>query len=103
MVDRIQQLNEMLVEDPNDPFLHYALGLELAKKQNYQQAMSAFQAVITLDENYVAAYYQLGIVFIEIDIVDVARTYIQKGIEKAILKKDMKAKGELEELLEGIE
>lgn len=102
-MDRIDQVKEMIIEDPNDPFLHYALGLELAKKQNYQEAMSSFQTVITLDENYVAAYYQLGIIFIEIDIVDVARTYIQKGIEKALLKKDMKAKGELEELLEGID
>lgn len=93
----------MIVYEPNDPFLHYALGLELVKKQNYQEAMSAFQKVITLDENYIAAYYQLGLVFIEIDIVDVARTYIEKGIEKAVVKKDMKSKGELEELLEGIE
>ena len=93
----------MLNEDPQDPFLHYALGLELAKKKKYQEAMSSFQQTINLDENYVAAYYQLGILYIEIDIVDVARTYIEKGIEKAQLKKDLKAKGELKELLEGIE
>jgi tetratricopeptide (TPR) repeat protein len=103
MSSRIEQLREMLLEDPNDPFLHYAIGLELVGKKNYQEAMSAFQTVITLDENYVAAYYQLGIIFIEIDIVDVARTYIEKGIEKAVAKKDFRSKGELEELLEGIE
>lgn len=103
VMDRIEQLIEMLKEDPNDPFLHYAIGLELAKKKNYQEAMTSFQTVITLDENYVAAYYQLGIIFIEIDIVDVAKTYIEKGMEKAALKKDFKAKGELEELLDGID
>ena len=103
MVDRLEQLQEMLKEDPNDPFLHYAVGLELAKKKNYQEAMSAFQQVIQLDETYIAAYYQLGILFIEIDIVDVAKTYIEKGMEIAMLKKDFKSKGELEELLEGIE
>lgn len=92
----------MLLEDSQDPFLHYAMGLELAKKKNYQEAMSSLLQTIKLDENYVAAYYQLGILYIEIDIVDVARTYIEKGIEKAQLKKDFKATGELEELLEGI-
>lgn len=102
-MDRIEQLKVMLIEDSADPFLHYALGLELAKKKNYQEAMASFLQTIKLDENYIAAYYQLGILYIEIDIVDVARTYIQKGIEKAQLKKDFKSKGELEELLEGID
>jgi len=102
-VERIDHIREMIVDEPTDPFLHYALGLELVKKQHYQDAMAAFQKVLSLDENYIASYYQLGLVFIEIDIVDVARTYIEKGIEKAILKKDQKAKAEFEELLEGIE
>lgn len=102
-MERIEQIREMLLEEANDPFLHYALGLELSKKKNYQEAMASFLQTIQLDENYIAAYYQLGILYIEIDIVDVARTYIQKGIEKAQLNKDFKAKGELEELLEGID
>ena len=102
-MERIEQIKEMLGDDPKDPFLHYALGLELAKKKNYQEAMTSFLQTIKLDENYVAAYYQLGILYIEIDIIDVARTYIDKGIEKAQVKKDFKAKVELEELLGWIE
>jgi len=102
-MERLDQLKEMLHEDPMDPFLHYAVGLELVKKQYFQEAMSAFQQVLKLDENYLAAYYQLGIIFIELDIVDVARTYIERGISKATDKKDFKTKGELEELLEGID
>jgi tetratricopeptide (TPR) repeat protein len=102
-MERIDQIREMLAEDPKDAFLLYALGLELVKKKNYQEAMQAFQQVIALDENYIAAYYQLALIFIEIDIVDVARTYIKKGIDQAILRKDLKSKAELEELLEGIE
>jgi tetratricopeptide (TPR) repeat protein len=102
-MERIDHIREMILDEPTDPFLHYALGLELVKKQHYQEAMAAFQKVITLDENYIAAYYQLGLVFIEIDIVDVARSYIEKGISKAIEKKDLKSRSELQELLEGIE
>lgn len=103
MVDKIVELNKMISEDPSDPFLHYALGLEYAKKKNFQEAMSCFQTVIHLDENYIAAYYQLGLLFIELDIVDVAQTYIKKGIEMAINKKDVKSRGELQELLDGID
>jgi tetratricopeptide (TPR) repeat protein len=103
MQDRIEQLKNMLMEDPSDTFLHYALGLEFAKKKNFQEAMSAFQTVIQLDENYVATYYQLGLLFIEIDIVDVAKTYILKGIDIAQKRKDNKSKAELEELLESLD
>ena len=102
-MERIDQIKEMIKEDASDPFLHYALGLELAKKQNYQEAIAAFQRVIELEESYIAAYYQIAIIFIHIDIVDVARTYIEKGIHQAETKRDMKSKAELAELLEGIE
>jgi len=102
-MERIEQVLQMLNDDKNDSFLNYAYGLELVKLQRYQEAIAAFQKVIELDETYVAAYYQIAIIFIHIDIVDVAKTYIQKGIEQAQLKKDIKAKGELAELLESID
>src|SRR5687767_14672206 len=102
-MERIDHIREVISEDSSDRFLHYALGLELAKKQNYQEAIAAFQQVLQLDESYIAAYYQIAIIFIHIDIVDVARTYIKKGIHQAEIKRDMKAQGELAELLEGIE
>ena len=102
-MERVDQIRLMLMEEPLDPFLHYALGLELTKKENYQEAIASFQQVLQLDESYIAAYYQIAIIFIHIDIVDVAKTYIEKGIHQAEVKRDMKAKGELAELLEGIE
>lgn len=102
MVDKIAELHKMILEEPDDPFLHYALGLEYVKKKYFQEAMSSFQTVLKFDENYVAAYYQLGLLFIEMDIVDVARTYILKGIQVAENKKDQKSRLELQELLENL-
>ena len=102
-MERVDQIREMLAEDPSDPFLHYALGLELQKKEHYQEAIAAFQKVLQLDEAYIAAYYQTAIIFIHLDIVDVAKTFIEKGIHQAIIKKDLKAKSELAELLNEIE
>lgn len=103
MIDKIAELNKLITEEPDDPFLHYALGLEYSKKKYFQEAMASFQTVLKFDENYLAAYYQLGLIFIELDIVDVAKTYIGKGIEIASRKKDYKTKHELEELLENID
>ena len=50
----------MLVQDPKDPFLNYALSLELAKKNDLQDAISILEKLIEQDPDYLAAYYQLG-------------------------------------------
>lgn len=90
----------MLLEEPEDVFLHYALGLELVKESRYQEAIATFSHVIELDNTYTAAYYQLGLIFRDLDIVDVARTYFIRGQEQARLQKDMKTAGEFAEALE---
>lgn len=58
-MSRIDQLQQMIQEDPNDVFLQYALGLELLNT-SVERALIQFEQVITLDETYVPAYYQLG-------------------------------------------
>ena len=58
--NRKQQLLEFLESEPNDTFLKYALALEYIKEKNYEQAETLLNEVLTLDETYLAAYYQLG-------------------------------------------
>lgn len=93
----------MLEEDPEDPFLHYALGLEEYKLLHYQDALQHFNTCIEKDESYLPVYYQISKVFIELDITDVAKSYIQKGMELATDLKDLKTKSELTELMNGLE
>lgn len=102
-MDRKEELLIMLEEEKDDPFLHYALGLEYLKEMNYQEALRYFQKTLSLDNHYTAAYYQLGMIFRELDIVDVARDYFEKGKQIAEEQKDRRTAGEFEEALENLE
>ena len=60
MKSRLELLNEMLAKEPADPFLNYAMALEFHKNGEKQKAIALLENVIRVDENYLAAYYQLG-------------------------------------------
>lgn len=102
-MNRKEQLLQMLEEDPKDVFLHYALGMEFLSELKYQEALEKFQYCIDLDETYIGAYYQLASIFTELDIVDVAKKYIEKGMHFAAQKQDKKALGEFRQLLDNID
>lgn len=101
--NRKTELLNMLKEEPSDVFLHYALGLEYYKENNIQEAIQYFQKSITLDPAYIAAYYQLGSLFMEIDIVDVARNYLTQGLKHAMAKNDSRSIAEISELMEDLD
>jgi len=85
---RIDMLFELLENEPNDLFLNYAIGIEYVSLQNFEEAESQFKKVISFDENYIAAYYQLGKLFEAQSKNDVALPYFRNGLELARRKKD---------------
>lgn len=103
MNSRIDELISLQKDDPNDPFLFYAIGLEYLSTLNYEKAISYFNQTIEKNPNYTAAYYQLGKIYIELDITDVAKKYIHKGILSAQFEKNTKAISEFNQLLDEIQ
>lgn len=102
-MNRIAELESMLLTEPNDVFLNYALALEHQLKNHYQEALAYYTKTISLDTNYIPAYYQISKIYYQLDFLDIAISFVQKGIHIAELKKDFKSKAELEELLEEFE
>ena len=97
--NRINTLMEMLKGEAGDVFLNYALGIEYATSGNVTAAHHQFTKVITLDSNYLAAYYQLGKLLEARSENNEAIKYYQIGLEKAKLKKDHKAINEFGEAI----
>lgn len=90
----------MLKSEPDDVFLNYALGLELfANKDTINESQALFDKVLVLNEDYVAAYYQLGKLFEVQKKNKAAMEIYNKGLEKAKLKKDNKAINEFNEAI----
>jgi len=94
-MSRLEQLYEMLQKEPLDPFLNYAIALEHAKNNNVKKAISIIEEVISRDENYLGAYYQLGKYYEETDQKEKAISTYKKGMEIAKKQNNRKTLGEL--------
>jgi predicted Zn-dependent protease len=57
---RLQQLQAMLADDPDDPFLHYGIAMEHAGLGNDESAIAGFQKLLRLSPDYVPPYLMLG-------------------------------------------
>ena len=58
--NRLEILQGMLTQDPNNSFARYGLAMELVKSGNYSEAVSQFETLLKHDESYAAAYYHGG-------------------------------------------
>ena len=96
---RLQKIEEMLREDPNDAFLQYAAALEYEKSGNTVKAIQVITALLEHEPGYLGAYYQLGSMYESANQNDRAIEIYRAGIELADQQKDVKAKRELSEAL----
>ncbi len=96
---RIQQIQEMLKNEPNDSFLNYALAIEYAKLNDIKKAIEIIEALLQRDENYLGAYYQLGHYYEETEQTEAAISIYNKGIVIAKQQNNKKTLGELNEAL----
>ena len=64
---RRQQLQEMLAEEPNDPFLRYGLAMEFISEGNDQEAVRCFDDLFTIAPEYVPGYLQAGQAFVRLE------------------------------------
>ena len=103
MISRLEQLEKFLEEEPADTFTHYAIALEYIAKRNYDEAIAKFEEVLALDPNYVAAYHQLGLLYVRLDLVDDARKIFEQGIRVADQIRDAHARSEMEDALDELE
>jgi cytochrome c-type biogenesis protein CcmH/NrfG len=97
---RLRSLLDLLEKEPDDLFLNYALALEYQNDQaTIQLAEKQFLKVLSADENYIAAYYQLGKMYESQLRIEAALQYFKKGLEKARSQQNNKASGEFEEAI----
>jgi tetratricopeptide (TPR) repeat protein len=97
---RIEELKKFLSEDPSDKFSSYALALEYAELGINDEAVSLLERLIKADENYLAAYYQLGKLFeLRKDFIKASSAYM-KGLEIARIQNNQRTLNELKSALD---
>ena len=94
--DRIKKLNEFLKENPDDPFLIYALALEFMK-DNEQKAKLYLDQLLEQHPDYISTYYQAGELYMHMGKTNKAIRIYEKGIQKAKEQKNYHTLKELQE------
>ena len=79
---RIAQLQQMLQDNPNDPFLLYAMALE-HRTLDLHQAQSWFDKLLQQHPDYLPTYYHAAALLTEQGQVQRAKLVYQQGIALA--------------------
>jgi tetratricopeptide (TPR) repeat protein len=96
---RIEQLQQMLEQEPNDAFLQYAISIEYFSSGDFEKALTNLKQIISNKPDYLAAYYQTGKCYEELKRVEEAKSIYNKGIEVAQEQNKIKTLNELREAL----
>lgn len=95
-MDRIEKLKEMLVAEPDEPFLKHALALEYAKLGEVSTARRLLEEVLTKNPEAVGSYYQLGKLLEGLGEDQLALAWYEKGMVAAKAAGERRAYNELQ-------
>ena len=96
-MSRREQLEAMLVEDPTDQFLRYALALELETAGENERSLELLSGLQR--ETYIPAFFMAGQQLTSLDRIDEARSILREGIAAADRVGDAHAAREMREYL----
>jgi len=93
--NRLEKLLEFIKNEPNDPFLHYALATEYLRLNDSHTALKYFEGLVKDHPDYVGTYYHLGKLYLSLNrLPDAIATY-EAGMKVAAAQRDNHALAEL--------
>jgi tetratricopeptide (TPR) repeat protein len=98
-MSKINQLQNLLRETPDDSFLNYALALEYTKINSFEEATIIFENLLLNDPDYLATYLHYGNLLAQLGQNEKAAGIYQKGIVIAEKQNKIKTRQEIEQAL----
>jgi tetratricopeptide (TPR) repeat protein len=102
MPARREQIEALLADHPDDPFLRYSLALELEKEGRHAESLNLLERLTQADPPYVPAAFMAGQQLARLGRLDEARAVLRRGIELARAAGNLHAAGEMSEFLAGL-
>lgn len=96
---RRQKLEGMLAQEPDDPFLQYALAMECAAQGDHHAAIEGFEKLLRQHPDYIPAYHQYGKLLLQLGQQEEAQRVLRHGIHQARRVGDLHAAEEMEALI----
>lgn len=94
--NRLQKLLDFIENEPNDPFLKYALATEYLNANEPDKALNYYEDLVQNHPDYVGTYYHLGKLYEALDRKDDAIKTYQSGMTIARTARDNHAFSELQ-------
>ncbi|WP_461830240.1 tetratricopeptide repeat protein [Aquifex sp.] len=83
-MDRLEYFKSLLEKSPNNPMVHYSLGLEYYKRQEYEKAIEHLNRYLELQEDEGAVYRTLAKCYEELGEFQKAIEVLEEGIKQAM-------------------
>ena len=99
---RLAQLQALLTESPDDPFLKYGIALEMTKIHP-ADGLAKLQELTQSHPDYLPTYYRLASLLVENDKEEAAKPVIEAGLNLAKVQNEALAYKELQALLNSLE
>lgn len=93
---RLQKLLEFHNNEPNDPFLKYALATEYIALNDFTSALIYFEDLILNHKEYIGTYYHLGKLYEKLNRTEDAIKIYEQGMQVARSSRDNHALSELQ-------
>jgi len=101
-LSRLEKLQGMLQDSPDDVFLNYALAMEFVSAARTDDALTAFRRVLTFDPQHSAAWFQQAQLLASIGQFGEARACAASGVAAAKAQGDQHAAEEIGGFLESL-
>ena len=101
-MSKLEQLEILLKDSPEDPFLLYAIAKEIEKNGELETAEQKFRALSKLHPDYVGTYYHWGGILVKMGHIEEAKKVYNSGLLTAQKLQDNHAYRELFQALEEI-
>jgi len=102
-MDRLNQINTLLKEDPDQAFLHFAKAKELEKAGKLDEAKVSYEYLFSNHSDYVGNYYHFGKLLEELGDEERALKIYVLGMDVCKKQNDLHALSELQNVKTNLE
>ena len=100
---RLDAMKAFVDRNPDEAFPRYGLAMEYAKLRSFEEALGQFEELKRRHPDYLALYYQYGMLLAQVDRGDEARQSFEDGIRVAIAAGNAHAQSELQAALQDLQ
>ena len=100
---RIEQLKEILVQDPGNQLTRYALGMEYSGQGEIDAAIAEFKQLLAVNPDYANAYFMAAQALAGAERKAEARQMLKDGIAAAQRSGNPHAQTEMQQMLDEME